>query len=527
MSTDLNTAESAKSSSSNTTASSSSRTKKISSSETSRRAHIVASGLRALCATLQLCKQEDRGSALRQLRQIELLQLLFAVVKGDPARPDTSMWLRCGVGAKFILLLEAILSADWSELMADASDLSQSESSSSSSSSMRGGVVMSNNELRGRRQIQLMELSARAVSEALSAVSSSISSSSNRASLSSHDNELVYATSRLCRLVCRIVPLLKPILSQNEENRVRASRWLFSKLFSKTTLDSVIRIVLEDLRSSDRKTRQGLGQSDTTSKSKRKSSRKSSRHGNKHKSRKRDLSIQTKIRHLKFDTFLLQSRRGYLVDVLVEFLVNMRSERFGILERFVSSSELSRLPTSFVQHLLDTLGRCKYKDAFEGKLADNVLSKLDDEIVLLTRWVDVWTYRPNGGKMIKSEKRLLVLTQHRMMMFKEPNSSWVSSLWKRSQDSNWPDLDSNLFDGPDCPLQHIRTLMSFRGSHRVAMTCKDPSRRDANTYVVFERAVRECHSIMFMLCPSNYKNITLVLLTHVSCKKITRSNECT
>ena len=186
MSTDLNSADSAKSSSSNTT---SSRAKKVSSTETSRRAHIVASGLRALCATLQLCKQEDRGSALRQLRQIELLQLLFAVVKGDPARPDTSMWLRCGVGAKFILLLEAILSADWSELMVGASDLSQSERESSS---MRGGVVMSNNELRGRRQIQLMELSAHAVSEALSAVSSAISSSSNRASFSSHDNELVY-----------------------------------------------------------------------------------------------------------------------------------------------------------------------------------------------------------------------------------------------------------------------------------------------------------------------------------------------
>ena len=125
--------------------------------------------------------------------------------------------------------------------------------------------------------------------------------------------------------MCRIIPLVKPIRSQNEENRVRASRWLFAKLFSKTTLDSVIRIVLEDLRNDARKTRQGMGQSDGGSSSKRKSSRKSSRHGNKHKSRKRDLSIQTKIRHLKFDTFLLQSRRGYLVDVLVEFLVNMRT----------------------------------------------------------------------------------------------------------------------------------------------------------------------------------------------------------
>ena len=150
----------------------------------------------------------------------------------------------------------------------------------------------------------------------------------------------------------------------------------------------------------------------------------------------------------------------------------------------MSSSELSRLPTSFIQHLLDTLGRYKYKDAFEAKLTDNVLSEMDDEIVLLTRWVDVWTHRPNGGKMMKSEKRLLVLTQHRMMMFKEPSSSWVSSLWKRSQGSSWPELDKNLFDGPDCPLQHIRTLMSFRGSHRVALTCKDPSRRDANTYAV-------------------------------------------
>jgi len=305
-----------------------------------------------------------------------------------------------------------------------------------------------------------------------------------------NNNTFRYAASRLCKVVCRIIPLVKPIRSLKEDNRIRASRWLFSKLFTKTALDSVIRIVLEDLRSGDRQTRQGLGGggggegSHQKSSSKKKSSRKSSSRGKKRHKGKHNVSLGTKICNLKYDMFLLQERRGNLVDVLVEFLVNMRTERFGILERFVSSSELTRLPISFVQHLLDTLGRHKYKDAFEMKLGDSILSEIDDEIVLLTRWVDVWTHRPNGAKMVKGEKRLLVLTQHRMMMFQKPSTSWVSSLWKRDAGSKWPEIDSKLFDGPDCPLQHIRTLMSFRGSHRVALTCRDPSRRDGEMFGV-------------------------------------------
>jgi hypothetical protein len=192
MSTNLNREESKNFTSSTRNNSSNDGKNNLSSIETSRRAHIVASGLRALCATLQLCKQEDRGSALRQLRQIELLELLFAVVKGDPARPDTSMLLRCGVGAKFVLLLETILVADWSEIMVGSADRSDAELEND----MRGGSVMSNNELRGRRQIQLMELSARAVSDALNAVSNAVSGGgSSRASMSRQDNELVYVFS--------------------------------------------------------------------------------------------------------------------------------------------------------------------------------------------------------------------------------------------------------------------------------------------------------------------------------------------
>lgn len=98
----------------------------------------------------------------------------------------------------------------------------------------------------------------------------------------------------------------------------------------------------------------------------------------------------------------------------------------------------------------------------------------------------------------------MVLTQHRLLLFKQPSTSWVSSLWKRDGGGrSWPVPEESIFrlGKRGCELKDIRRVMAFHGSSRISLIVRDPASKTAGALgVVLRLSGRdEAHSLKALI----------------------------
>jgi len=167
-----------------------------------------------------------------------------------------------------------------------------------------------------------------------------------------------------------------------------------------------------------------------------------------------------------------------------------------------------------MQGLLDSLARRQYRDAFEAHILSNPDEfpqfLRDKESILAAYWVEAFFSKPTTQQ--KSSKNLLVVVTQKRVMFFAKDESW--SLWSR--EGGWAKCAKEVlpeqYGTAGCPLEDIRKIVVFRGSHRVGLDIEDTTKKQSSQPIFNIVLILQCRDEAQAL------RVLLLGLCHAACR---------
>jgi hypothetical protein len=333
----------------------------------SERTSLVAASLRVIFALLNYGTRKSRAAAIEILFDNDRIRLLANVTTGPRSMP---MWFSMGIGAKFMAVVAETTRIDYIERSAPTTAL------------------------------PAYDLVCR---YATSVITTLVGRLERESTLSEADELLAMHTAIACGTIAEQIPhVIKPGQGSMEEiMEKKMTEFLYSRLFPRSLLKSLIKLLLYDMQASSATP-----------------------------------SADANLEQLKGRALVRQRMRNAVTSVVVEFLRNSEQHRFEVLEQFtreeVENQQESR--QSYLQDLLSEVNRRVYRTALQkyiheqgyfdlgkcikasgmGLIEFGIVGKMSSERIIEAQWVQVFD---NGT----FTSQLVVLSNFQMYILNEPS----------------------------------------------------------------------------------------------------------